>query len=487
VARAILLTIAALVALFSLIGLVSALFWLNSGTTGGLILVPLVGLGLAGWLARVALTPDPRPASELPVHAATPLPAEAETFLATLEGRLGLPAETRTEVRAELSDHLADSIASLQAEGLDEGRATREALARLGRPEELASQIRRAHQTTSRLLAGAAGGVFQAGMGTIWGAVVGFVLFILVSILSVTLLKPVFDFVVQKVAPLESDTWALGLGSIPGAAVACVAAFTAGRWSVRALIRTSQRPASQVARWWALGGGLLLAYFVVFRVTAQQSWLIVPFELLIPVAFVVGVLFRTERRLPLDKSRSPSLLIVMVLALGPVSFLFAAPVQSGETATWGTDYTQERADFDRVAPAWTGEDPVYGGGALHSSGLELKWTVADPEVLAGFSALRFEVWRAVPFPGAPDWVDDYIPAPAYSEPFATTPAINSRDGGMGPEYVTATFDLSHVRTSRWIVFLTGIGPDGDRYRFGMPASALSPFSGTVWDWLTASE
>jgi hypothetical protein len=54
------------------------------------------------------------------------------------------------------------------------------------------------------------------------------------------------------------------------------------------------------------------------------------------------------------------------------------------------------------------------------------------------------------------------------------------------------FDVSHVRTTEWIVFVTGIGPDGRRYRLNEPEFNMgggplaSSFTGTIWQWLTAS-
>ena len=67
-----------------------------------------------------------------------PLPATALDYLARLDAELELPAPTRAEIRAELADHLSDSIAAIQADGRDLGFATGEALVRLGRPDELA-------------------------------------------------------------------------------------------------------------------------------------------------------------------------------------------------------------------------------------------------------------------------------------------------------------------------------------------------------------
>jgi hypothetical protein len=37
------------------------------------------------------------------------------------------------------------------------------------------------------------------------------------------------------------------------------------------------------------------------------------------------------------------------------------------------------------------------------------------------------------------------------------------------------------------MFVTGVAADGNRYRLGDPTSFSTPFTGTVWDWLTAAD
>lgn len=483
--------------LLSAIEFVVGLVLVGAGQASGFIPLPILTVGVAGWLLRQALRSDDLPLPSALGERGGPLPAQAEAFLDTLDDSLGLPADICAEVRAELSDHLANSIAAIEAEGLDRDRATREAMARLGRPEELARQLRAAHQSTRRLLAGAAGGVFQAGIGALWGYVLGCVLFVLLVIVAILPARPVVDFIGDRLGLLHLDPWAGGFGTFPGAAVACLVAFVAGRWSLRALVTTSQRRTAQVARWWALGGFLLLAYFMTFRLTAQQGWLVVPLELLVPVAFAAGVLFRTERRLPFGAGRAPSLLAILILATVPVLVLVAAPRSHDNYVTWA-DYSwssdldsveqARQAGFDRVAPLWSDGDIVKGFGELNSSVLDMRWHVFDKEGLARFSDLRFEAWRAVSYQAAYDSEDYYVPAAGYSEPAVIAPAVLGYDNWMRAYAATARLDFRHIRNARWTVFLTGIGPDGIRYRLGRePASARIPFSGTVWDWLTASD
>jgi hypothetical protein len=107
----------------------------------------------------------------------------------------------------------------------------------------------------------------------------------------------------------------------------------------------------------------------------------------------------------------------------------------------------------------------------------------DAAFLASFHDIRFEFWRTIPWPGAPTGnemglqsTDERNPAPIRIA------AAKQTDGNL-----TASFDLRHCRSNHWLIFLTAIGPDGQRYRLlPMPDDFHSTFSGTVWDWLTAS-
>ena len=72
------------------------------------------------------------------------------------------------EVVEELAGHIDDSVHALEAEGLDPSMARREALARLGDPDELASGLRRARQTRRRLLVAAGYGVVASLNGAFW-------------------------------------------------------------------------------------------------------------------------------------------------------------------------------------------------------------------------------------------------------------------------------------------------------------------------------
>jgi hypothetical protein len=418
------------------------------------------------------------------------LPPAVEEFLSDLEGHLDMPGPVRAEIRLELADHLEDSIAAIESEGLDQDRATREALARLGRPEELARQLRHAHQSTRRLFAGAAGGVFQAGVGVVWGAFIGYaalvLAFVVGAILLNTALKPPLDFLAAHLPHVSTEQQNLATGIAFGAASAWFPAFLAARFGARACSRLSRRSMKSVGRAWALVGLLGIGFVVLFVYTAQQSWLVVPLELLIPVAFVAGALFKTGSTISIHGGKvavAVAAVIAVVLPLG----LFAV-TSSSSGSPWISDGKQESLRWDQVAPSWT--DPTtgpgivgYASGNVSTSGfpgvIDRTFQVQDQATVAQFRDVRFELWRGVPFSGAPDWTMDYVPDPSYTTPFATQPA--TLVGGTIP----VRFDVSHSRANRWLLFMTATGPDGRRYRLNWPEPITTSFNGTVWDWLTA--
>jgi hypothetical protein len=451
----------------------------------GLLLLFVVSI----WLDRRSAR---REAKERAVEASAArreLPPAAAEFLSAVEGHLDMPGPVRAEIRIELSDHLEDSIAALESEGLDGDRATREALARLGRPEELAQQLRRAHQTTRRLLAGAAGGVFQAGVGVVWGSIIGYAAvligMIVIAILLNTALKPLIDFMAVRLPHVSTEQQDIASGTAFVAAIAWFPAFLAARFGVRACSRLSRRSVKTVGRFWAVAGLLGLGFVVLFVNTARQSWLAVPMELLIPLAFVAGAFFKTGRRIQVRGAKAiGTAAAVVVVALSTI--FVAGMTVSGGGSSWTSDMTQESLQWDRVAPAWsdptTGPEMVgsaSGNVSMFSGVIDRTFQVQDKATLAKFNDVRFEVWRGVPLSGTPDWVYDYVPDPAYVTPFATQTAM------LVGDTMAVRFDVSDLRSTRWLLFMTGTGPDGRRYRLNWPESITTSFSGTVWDWLTA--
>jgi hypothetical protein len=52
----------------------------------------------------------------------------------------------------------------------------------------------------------------------------------------------------------------------------------------------------------------------------------------------------------------------------------------------------------------------------------------------------------------------------------------------------AGFNFEKLRDGRdWWFFVTGVGPDGNRYRLSDGHGGWTPFNGSVWDWITAPQ
>jgi uncharacterized membrane protein len=412
------------------------------------------------------------------------LDPEAQEFLRTLDSNLDLPEADRAQLRAELADHLSDSVASLEAEGQPREPAMREALARLGNPAELARQMNAAHRSARRALAGAAGGVFELGLGAIQGYFVGLMLYFLVLLVTGLLVNSAFHGLADFAARLlpAFDLGSTDMTTALTAALGCFAALAGARRGVQAAHRLSRRSISAIGRWVGIGGGLVIAYLLMFVVSAPQSWLAVPIELLIPIAFAVGALF-AMRPLPPVRVRLPARLVAVTAVVLIVAVVATGSYRSGGGSTTNSWYDngQQSAALDKLVPRWAGDIGLEGRwGAIGGPVVDETWQIRDPQVLSGLRDIRFELWHAVPVVGTPDWVQAWLPAPAYSVPFAT----ESADVSSGT--FTANFDVGHVTTTRWLLLLTAVAPDGIRYRVDWRSECPTSFSGTIWDWLTAT-
>jgi hypothetical protein len=447
-----------------------------------LLLAFLVCIAVASWLnVRLQRSID----RAVPPANTTGLDPEAQEFLRTLDSNLDLPAADRAELRAELADHLADSVASLEAEGQPREPAMREALARLGNPVELARQMNAAHRSARRALAGAAGGVFEVGLGAIQGVLVGLLLYFLVFLVTGLLLNPAFrgpaDFAARFLPAFNLGSTDTNTAVTAG--LGCFAALAGARRGVQAAHRLSRRSISVISRWVGIGGALVIASLLMFVISAPQSWPAVPIELLIPIAFAFGALF-AMRPLPLARVRVPARLVAVAVIVLIVAVVATGSYGSsgGSTTNSSYDNGQQGAALDKIAPGWAGDIGLEGRwGAIGGPVVEETWQIRDPKVLSGLRDIRFELWRAVPVAGTPDWVQAWLPAPGYSAPFATEPAEVSSGT------FTATFDVGHVKTTRWLLLLTAVAPDGIRYRIDWRSECPTSFSGTIWDWLTATD
>lgn len=406
-----------------------------------------------------------------------------------------------------MADHFRDSIAAIESEGLGAERAAREAIARLGSPTELAAELTSAHRTTRRLLAGAAGGVFQATLGAAGGLLLGIVIVAVAlcgsAVVTGTLLEPT-EFVFASLPALRAALAGLPMLTALLAWASCVAAFLAARRGVAVSTRISRRSAAAVRRAWAVAGFATLFVAAVFVVSAPQNPISVLSLLAVPFAFAAGALMSSTPRMSFPRRKVVA--AIGVLAILSASFYANVPGWRGtprDVADTLQAHAAQLREFDRVAPAWTyidGHPVLVEGGGLWGSGV-ITQTVGvwdfDPsssgaaaQALSQFKDVQFEAWRAVRFDASPD-IAEWIPDPAYSAPYATAPA-DFNPVQFGPVHAEVEFDVGRVRTTEWIVFVTGIGPDGRRYRLNEPefnmggGPLVSSFTGTIWQWLTAS-
>ncbi len=407
-----------------------------------------------------------------------PLPDEAAAFMRTLDERLDLPSADRVEIRAELTDHLADTIAAITADGLGRQAATREAVARLGDPMDLARQFTRAHQTTRRLFAGVGGGILEAGVGAAKGYFIGLAIGLAITALAATALRPLLNLGAERFPDLAR---AASDGAGVWTAIIWAPAFVAGRELVRAVSRVSRRRLGRILGWWAMAGSLLLALLLLFVVPGYQTWLMVCLEAGIPLAFAAGVLVRPDRPLSLSGVRLRRWLAPAFAGLVAVALLAGPTPGTASSDSWRTDDGKLEAQLNAIAPHWPGTLEIDGRwGAIGGPVVEEHWRVGNPEALAALHDARFELWRAVPVPGSPDGAQAYLIAPGYTTPYATEPA------DISTATFSARFDVGHVRTRYWLLVLTAVGHDGIRYRVDWRSEGATSFSGTVWDWLTAS-
>jgi hypothetical protein len=305
------------------------------------------------------------------------------------------------------------------------------------------------------------------------------------SLLINGVLKQPIDLVAAHLPRFDTDSGDLAVNSASSAAVLCVGAWLAGRLGVRAFARGSRRTIHSVGGWWAIAGTLVLGYLTLFVMTAQQSWLAVVVELAVLPTFAAGVLVRSDVAFGGIARR----LLVVFLVVGlvmPVLLLSALTTSVSSGDSYSFDMTGELAAFDRVAPSWTADPAAQlvtpADTALGPSSIDQTFDVVDPAALGRFADVRFELWRAVQDGAAPAGFDGaMLPDPAFAGPYASQ-KIDVSQGS-----VAARFDLGHVRASRWLLFLTGVGPDGHRYRLdNFPQSYVTSFNGTVWNWLTAA-
>jgi hypothetical protein len=430
-----------------------------------------------------------RPTPHPPAQPGTDGQEQISAYLDRMSAELALPAADEAEVRAELADHIHDSIASLEAEGFEPERAIREALGRLGPPAELGRQLRVAHQSTRRLLAGAGGGVFAAGGGFVLGYLGGLAL-ALPAFPAVFVMGAFLAQVGVPVPDITSHDGGNTINSLLYVAALAMAVATATRYAVRTSAGLSRRAPRTVAVFWAVAGAIVFGWLAIFGMRGPQSWPSVALELCIPLVAVASAFVRIDRPMPhvgrwavIVTAISLTFLFLGTVAIsGSSSSVSAAPDLAVCPVSDQSTSCQPDLGLDTVAPmapaAWLPAGTFTGGGWRSdpaSGGLRVDDTI-DGQILPNWTDLRYEAWHSLPM-DEPGLIDA-----RYSTPFAVQPAV------LNGNSLSAVFHFERLRDATWWeVFLTGVGPDGHRYRIGGGGGGDSFFNGSAWDWLTAPQ
>jgi hypothetical protein len=417
---------------------------------------------------------------------------QISAFLDRMSSELALPAADVAEVRSELIDHLQDSIATLEAEGFTHDDAIREALGRLGPAAELGRQLRAAHQSTRRLLAGTGGGVFAAGGGFVLGYLGGTALALVLAIAIAAAAALLGHFGVP-LPDLTSPASGYVGNALTASFILAFAAVFATRYAVRTCAGLSRRAPKTVAIFWAATGLIIFGAWALFGIRGTQSWPGVASELCIPLAAVAGAVYRIERPMPhVGRWAAVVAVLSMVVLVGGLALVYGASYSSSGSSG---SFQESDLHLDLVAPAapatWLPAADIVmisqDGNQATSADLEAQMLSQSDgsaplpmaSVLASWSDLRFEAWHALPFMSDSGQLGIDT---RYASPFAVQPAVLQGDS------LPATFHFEHMRDARsWWVVLTGVAPDGHRYRLGDGTGNETDFDGSAWDWLTAPQ
>lgn len=399
-----------------------------------------------------------------------------DAYLDALAAALDLPSGERIEVRDEIGAHLLDLRSELVDAGLTHELAGEEALRRLGPPDVLGREMKRARQTRRALLAAVGGATWAATGAALQGLVLGLAGVTIVAVGGMLLMAAVSRL-------LGDGTWTLGDAgwfTAFGVAAFWVSAWLAGRTLVSVAARRSHRPAGRVRPWAAVIGGTLVAWLALVWFTAAQNLFSVIALGLVPAVFVAATLTGADR--PIERPRrarvaSLALFATVVIAIPLLAWMAATPVQTQLSGVVRGPY----ASMQELLHATGFDLPGRFVPDLPELG-DIDWRVEHglataslggvAAVTARWRDLRLEAWRARPSDGDLDR--------AYPLPFATAPLTVQAGRLVGAVRVDRTRDVF-----QWQLVVTGIAADGGRDLVARLGGTNSTFTGSAWDWLTA--
>jgi hypothetical protein len=410
---------------------------------------------------------------------ADPNGARFVDFLERVAADLPFVEPVKSDVMAELTDHLEDSIGERIVGGTTLPQAVEQILRRMGPPEELARSITRSHQTPKRLLAAAGAGMyFGAGIAVSAGVRAG-----------VFAMLPVFvAFVVGRALLAEgaSDaTNTIALGAL--GALWVTVCYAIGRGVPSVVARVSHRSMGAAAFGVSIVGGVLGAWFLwTFYRVDLKAYAIVPL-LAAPLALVAGaVTSRNGRWLP----RVRSLWFAGLISYVAVVALIVLSRQPSVDEARNADPVPSLAivgDTTRLANDRMFMD-VDDRGGFHSIAVEGR--------RAEYASLHAEVWAATPdlaglnlerqgpLAAAPLEYGQFDPGGLFWLDLLGVEVVGPGEARVGYHGLVA--DSIYRDWGPTFFVLVGVGADGSRqlldYR---PPLRPMEFTGSVVEWLLA--
>jgi hypothetical protein len=394
-----------------------------------------------------------------------------QRFLSAVEARLPLPADERREVLEEISSHLDDAVAELEAGGHSVAEAERLAQARLGAASTLADELTRARQSPRRLLE-AAGVALRVAIGDgLAGLIIGWACIFILSMAAVA--------IVQVAGDLTGNGWRLmfddqGWNSMLTGFAGWIAAYQVGRRLPPAVAIASRHREEQV-RPWTLGLGTILAVSLsVFVIEQPQNWASVVVWSLVAPAFVLGTLRRDLLPGSIGRGGVALVALVGVVTLSIGLLLATGPVVRENFGAMATELPgPPDYGYDVVGRSWPRADEASvstskRGGLRRVSVVELS---ADARRLHD---LRLEAW---PIDGPPSQMRI---SGGGNTPFSVAPAAFEDGIAVG----TIQVDKRPAFTY-YALFLVGVDEAGTRYRLASSCCDTATFHGSVWDWMVA--
>jgi uncharacterized membrane protein len=391
-------------------------------------------------------------------------PSDHELYLARVAAALRMPDTTTREITEELADHLADARAAMVEAGLTVDQADREALARLGNPEDLANGVRRAHQTRRRLATAIGPAVGATIRGVVVGYFFGIGLLTLAAILAVVVIGLIGSTLHLSFGGYDTG-WSGGpvtlfVAAYAGHGIPRVVAFRSERW-----VQDVRVPVGVI-------GAIVVAVVAWFFVRLPIDVATVAVLLLAPAAFALGAVSAADR----PRRRLSIIAFCKLLAVATIVSLAAGLV----TARWNGSNAFDGPSAPQIAAsAWDApvseEAPPSGQGVTGYGDVPLELSAAwnTDAGRAAWRDIRAEVWRSGP--------------PERPSLLGSAPVMVVAASLDSPQSASATVTFPRATDRTWYrVALTGLAPDGRRYVLadgGEPTKV--EYVGSAWDWLTS--